>query len=368
MASYEKASNGTWSVRFRAFENGDEKNKRLSGFQTKKEAQAAFVEYMKGYIPPETKPTQLTFGQVAEKYLEYVEAMRKESSYVALANALHSHILPVFGDKRLDKIKAPDLEAFQIEALQKGFRKNTVRQFLTIFSTVWNFAIKRFDAPPNPRLKISAIKGDTDSKIHVWSIEQCRKFLDAAPPGRDRTMFEVLLYTGMRYGECAALTWEDIDFEKNTITISKTISWVLKNRGAASHGKNFKVTPPKTWKSRMVKIPQPLADSLDRYYKEKNSPPRDQFVFATRSCGGPMHRSTVQDIFDLATQKAGLPKIRIHDLRHTHASLLLSAGVSIVAVSNRLGHANVATTLKTYAHIMPSDEDRIIMTLSKLGL
>ena len=365
MASYEKASNGTWSVRFRAFENGDEKNKRLSGFQTKKEAQAAFVEYMKGYIPPETKPTQLTFRQVAEKYLEYVEAMRKESSYVALANALHSHILPVFGDKRLDKIKAPDLEDFQIEALQKGFRKNTVRQFLTIFSTVWNFAIKRFDAPPNPRLKISAIKGDTDSKIYVWSIEQCRKFLDAAPPGRDRTMFEVLLYTGMRYGECAALTWGDIDFEKNAITISKTISWELKD--VAKQEVNFKITPPKNWKSRTVKIPQSLADSLERYYKEENSPPRDQFVFIAKRGKGPINKATARGIFNQTIQKAGLPKIRIHDLRHTHASLLLSSGVSIVAVSNRLGHANIATTLKTYAHIMPSDEDRIIMTLSKLG-
>jgi integrase len=171
----------------------------------------------------------------------------------------------------------------------------------------------------------------------------------------------MMLVTGMRPGESYALRWDDIDFEHGVISVQRSLIW----RGAPSEG--WMLVEPKTERGRrQILIPRSLAEALEALRRRQDEAKRkagrlyeDQgFVFANR-WGRPIYRRQfIEQVFKIALVRAGLPKsIRLYDLRHTSATLLLKAGEHIKVVSERLGHASVSITLEVYVHVLPGMQE-----------
>lgn len=343
MASFEKRSSG-WTARFRFIENGKEKNIRLSGFATKKAAQEAVIAYEKEHIQTLSQNDEMTVETLCRAYLRDIAPTLKASTAKMLKSRINHHIINKLGDKKLINLKAIDLLKWQND-LSAQYKRGTVLAIRAALSAVLAYGSQYHDIDVNALKKVrfpkdNEIKGD----MLVWAPDEFNRFIKCEENDKFVLFFKTLYYTGMRVGEALALSPSDI------------VGDIIKvNKSVTRHtGKGWDITTPKTISSiRNIRIPQSLADEL---HKKKG-----KFVFGGKA---PMSDMTIRFHFDSAIKKAGVPRIRLHDLRHSHASYLISQGCSVVAVSKRLGHKSVKVTLDTYAHFMPEDEDKIIDALT----
>lgn len=197
--------------------------------------------------------------------------------------------------------------------------------------------------PPRPERK----------KMVILAAEDIPKFLEAARETPYYCFFFTLLYTGLRRGEALALRWRDVDLDMASLSVVQTLHRLS--------GSGYIIKEPKSPRSRRsVTLPPSLALLL-RQYRAKQEMKRlllgksltdDDFVFAHPD-GAHLDPATVTHALGKVIRKAGLPNVRLHDLRHTHATLMMKAGIHPKIVSERLGHASIAITLDTYSHVMP---------------
>lgn len=353
MASYEQSkASKLWSVRFRAMIGGKEVNKRLSGFRTKKEAQQGYLAFLADESPEKLADTGLTFDGLVEGYLAYLRNNTKESSAYDIESKIRSRILPYFGGKRVASIKALDVQQWLDSLTDCSFKyKQVLRGQL---STLLRYADRYYDIPTVMQ-KVAPLRNNEPKKeMECWTEKEFSLFLDAVPPERAefRMLFLTLYLLGCRKGEALALTWADIDLNNGIVSITKSLT--SKTSEAA-----WKITTPKNQASnRKVSIPKSLCTEFEKYRQSLDRAVTEgSLVFGGDS---PLGLRTIDRVFAQACTDAGVKKIRIHDLRHSCASLLISHGVSIVAVSKRLGHSNVEQTLNTYSHLMPRDDEMML--------
>lgn len=362
MASYEQnKSSKLWSVRFRETVGGEVKNKRLSGFKTKREAQQAFIRYAEQARQnqrlaeaAEKESEELLFDDIYSKYMEYEKARVKESSFYDI-QAKFKLITPYFHGKCMTSITPADIMDWQNSL--SGYSYQYKSRLRTHLNSLFKFAYRYYNVP-NIAEKAEGFRNTEPKKeMQVWTKDEFQMFYDSCHGLRDKAFFKLLYVTGCRKGEALALTWNDIDFEKRTMRINKNIT-------TKTFDGTYKVTTPKNLSSnRTVDLTSSLCELLNEYQQTVKPKSDNEFVF-----GGdrPMPTTSVDHAFERAIARAGVKKIRIHDLRHSCASLLISEGVSIVAVSKRLGHSNIEQTLNTYSHMMPSDSERIIKILEDI--
>ena len=337
MASYEhNEKSRTWSVRFRLIEKGFEKNKRLSGFPTKKAAEDAYHDFMieykmrNGEADRETAMT-MTFAQLVHLYLTDIKTRLKASTVHTKEHALKKHLLPKFGNKPVNMI-TPYEATLYFNSLPS--KQNSIKIYYHTFACVLGYGEKMFDLPNISRKIILSTKDDK-VEMRIWTPEQYRAFEDLLPQEIWKLYFRTLYIGGLRKGEACALTWGDI--HDDGIQVKKTYSM-------------GKITEPKTKTSvRFVSMPK---DYIERLRAIRGKAKDTDLIFFAYAF---YHEPYV--VLDKYSALAHVPSIRVHDLRHSCASLLLSKGLSIVAVSKRLGHSNVTTTLNTYAHLMPREQD-----------
>ena len=352
MASYERATNGKWSVRFRAFVNGNEKNMRLSGYKTRKEAEKAYADYLHGTIQPkDEKEDDITFEKLTGAYLRYHAERVKPSSFYEAKNKINKHILPTFGEKLVKDIRPLDVLNWQSSLTDQGYAfkmKNILRMYL---NSIFSYGEKYYDLP-NPVKKVDGFRDRSiKPEMNVWTIEQFNRFLEVVADEELRALFTLLFYCGLRKGEALALTWGDYDFDRHRLRINKSIT-------RKEDGKAWSVTTPKNSHSvRTILVPDAVDTALTALYKRQST---KAFIFGNDR---PLAENTLTRQFKTLTTKAELPEIRIHDLRHSCASHLLSnengQAVSPVAVAKYLGHT-VEMLLTTYAHILPNGEEEIV--------
>ena len=365
MASYEQnKSSKLWSVRFRIVDETGEHNKRLSGFRRKADAETAYREFKQTYVKPveaNKKGQEITFGQVYEKYKKYLEIKAKESSRYMIQRTIDDYVLPTFKKTAMSKINKQALENWQYDLWQLDLKHTYKIKIRSYFNSVLIYGHKNLDTPASQFYKVpTPIDHALKEEMQVWTPEEFYSFLEAVDkvaPQKDTEMyhlyFETLYLTGMRKGENLALYTSDINTKTNRITINKTQT----NKVFQSNPKPYSITPPKTKSSvRKIRIPHEFAIRLEEFGKKSSGP----FLFGGTD---PVPRTNIDRVFCDAITASGVSKIRIHDLRHSHASLLISNKVSIVAVAKRLGHANIAQTLNTYAHMLTDDEELIVNIL-----
>lgn len=361
--------NKTWSTRFRYIEeDGVEKQKRLSGFSTKKEAQDAYLKFMacaKKYERIEKQPKDLIFSDLYDEYKSFIKNQVKDSSYYDFCSKSDIHIKDYFKDYKVKDITPKILLDWQnqINNAQYGKEDNKKpysfkykRNLRSYLNAILSFAEKYYNIP-NQLRKVDHFKNKNEVKeMQIWTPDEFNAFSEQVSNPIYRAFFYALYYTGARKGEILATTWNDWDLDNAKLNINKSITKKV-------YGTSWMSTSPKNHSSiRKIKIPQILVDVIKEY---KIGRENYQLVFADTK---PLADSNIQRIMKDACQKANVKLIRIHDIRHSHASYLLTKGVSVMSVAKRLGHSNIEQTLNTYAHVLPDEEDLLVEMLQKIYL
>jgi integrase len=280
---------------------------------------------------------QAPFSGFARKWLEeHIKTDCKHSYYQSTEKNIRVHLYPFFRETNLRSIRVEQVQAFKTQQVNKGLKPKTINNQLSILSSLLQTAVVWEYADDNPARRVRKLPVPPKPLKH-WKIAQSDAFLEAVQNLRPEwyAFFLCALRTGLRLGELLALRWVDVDFDTGFICVVENYT----------HGK---VGSPKSGKIRKVPMTRGLQAAL-KAHKHR----RGKLVFCTED-GGYLNRNRVKHPFRICTRAAGVPKIRIHDLRHTFASQLAVNGVSIAKIQQYLGHADIRQTMK-YAHLSPEE-------------
>lgn len=344
--------------------------KLVYGLAEAKQAEQNLLEEV-GKEKPAT--ARMTVQQLYDEYILAKENEVRYSSLVKIKNCITKGVLPTLSDKQIAKLTVKQMQEWKNETAKIGFAQTTLRNYYGEFRQMLNYAVKMGYIPKNPLTIVGNFKESFElkpkDKIQYYTAEQFIKFITKAKKAAQEkgtinewsyyVFFNIAFYTGARKGEIYALKWSDID--GNIMHIRRSI--------AQKYGKGNIETPPKNKSSyRDLQIPAPLMEILleqkERQLQDEN------FTEEYRICGGIdcIRDSTVTNKNVEYANKAGLPHIRVHDFRHTHATLLVNEGINIQEIARRLGHSNVEITWNTYSHLYPREEERAVNILDRIFL
>lgn len=349
--------NGKWTVRFRNIEFGKLSNKRLSGFDSKKEAETAYQKYEKSL----NLSKKMTLQELYDSYDSFIASRLKSSSIVKKESVIKLHILPNLKDRYVSDLTVNDIVLWQSKLLKENnFKFRYLDSIYSIFCSIINYSIKYHGITENVVSKVGNFTNN-EQKVEMlyWTEEEFKKFIKVVDDMVYKTFFSFLYLTGCRKGEAYALNWNDIDFNTKILKIRKT----LNIRGLSN--KPYEISTPKTKSSnRDILLPNNLIALLEKYYeycKKTKGFKNECFIFGIFN---PLPTETVRRKLEKYCIEAKVKKIRIHDFRHSHASLLINKGQNILIVAQRLGHTNIQQTLNTYSHLFPNKQTEIIEALN----
>ena len=329
---------------------GNKKQISRSGFKTKGEAKEEETKFLN---ESQREYSDITFQELYDIYIISKKQNLKPQSIRSTISRYQNYILPYFKDYKISKIDHKLYLGWKEEILKKNFSYKYNSSLHGAMVSILNYAINFYDLEKNIASKVGNFsKKEYLPKVDFWTYDEFIQYISVIDDNLYSTLYKTLYYTGMRLGECLALNWNDI--RNNYIDVNKTISKEQTNG-------RYNITTPKTKKSnRKILLDietTKILNELKNFYRLQIGFAETWFVF-----GGykPLSPTTVGRKKDDYCLKANVKKIRIHDLRHSHATLLLSQGVPITVISKRLGHADMTMTLNTYSHLIPEDEDRAI--------
>jgi integrase len=336
---------------------GRKRQKWVGGFRTKREAEVAMVEALGRLNSGQfVDPGRLTVGEFLEQWIEAVASGLRESTAASYRMVLTKRVVPRIGKLRLTSLTPGHLTRMYAQLLAEGSRSGqplsprSVRYTHTIAGRALADAVEWGLLPRNPARAAKpprAVKSD----MAVWDAAQARQFLAFVRDDRLYAMWLLMLTTGLRRGEIAGLRWSDVDLDAAAMAIQYT---------RVSVNSRVVVVEPKTAKGRRPvalddMTVQALRSSrkaqLQERLKRGTGWQDSGFVFV-REDGAPYHPERIIVMFKRQARAAGLPVIRLHDLRHTSATLALAAGVHPKVVQERLGHSSINITLDTYSHVV----------------
>ena len=343
MPAYKNHDRGTYYASFYYIDwMGQKHKKKKEGFRTKREAQA----YERSFLEKQAGAPTMTFASLYELYKKDCALHLKKSTMASKFAMIEKHILPYFKALRINDITPAAIRAWQNEVTSKGYSPSYSYSLHRQLSAVLNFACRYYGLQANPAARAGSI-GRNEEHQAFWTLNDFRRFAMTLTVPAQIMLFYMLFWTGCRIGEVLALTWGDVDGD--SIHITKTLSYL--------HGSAY-VRPPKTRESsRTVRIPSFLSEMLADYKRR------------TRYAGPTLFHTTSSAAARLLARhakQAGLERIRLHDLRHSHASMLIQAGVPAIAIAERLGHKNAQTTLRVYAHLYQSTKDEVVSVLETI--
>ena len=313
-----------------------------------------------------TKTGKYTIGAWMEVWFENVAKIKvRASSHQSYRGYIDNHIMPNIGSIPLEKLTTMDLQKFyrklltkgrverkESEKQPKGLSAKTVRNINQVISSAMDFAVAQKIIPENPCKAVALPKAE-HKEMQTIPAEQLQAFLQEAKATGVYEMYYIELATGLRRGELLGLKWTDIDWKNGIIKVRRQVARV---------DGQIVEAPLKTKNSyRAVTISQQAIEVL-KQQKEKTN---DQYVFPSPN-GGPISPDSVNNMLKRVLARAGIPKVRFHDLRHTFATIALQNGVDIKTVSGMLGHFSAGFTLDTYAHVTTAAQKEAAQTMGNV--
>lgn len=341
---------------------GKRRQKWYGSYRTRKEAEAARIEILHQVNTGTwVEPTSTTFGEwVNETWLPLVAQRLKPSAEAHYRNYLRLHILPTLGPLQFRQITPTILNQLYTRLLTEGNRKTggplSAKTVTNVHAIIHKALEDALDLglinvnmadrakPPRPNAK-------KPNEIKSWTPEELRRFLDLIQAHRLEAAYYLKAFTGMRRAEILGLRWQDLDLAVGRLAVRQTMTAV---------GYKIVKGSPKTHQARTIDL-DPITVKRLRQHRERQSEDRQEWgndyhdedlVFA-REDGSPVHPHSFSQTFERVVARSGLRPIPLHGLRHTHATVGLSLGVPAPVISERLGHEDVAFTLKQYAHVLP---------------
>ena len=344
MAVYKEEKTNKWRVIYRYTDwTGEKKQTQKRGFKTKREAQA----WEREQLHKATADLDMTFASFFEQYTADMQTRIKENTWATKEHIIRTKLIPYFGKLKMSNITAQQIITWQNELMnykdEKGKSLSPVylKTIHNQLSAIFNHAVKYYNLRENPCKKAGSMGKKKNREMLFWTKEEYLKFAEVM---MDKPLsyyaFEMLYWCGIREGELLALTPADFNFEKNTVSINKSYQRL--------NGQDL-ITTPKTEKSnRTITMPQFLADEMKDYLRMLYDVGENERMFTvTKSY---LHRE-----MDRGAKKAGVKRIRIHDIRHSHISHLIDMGFSAIAIADRVGHESIDITYN-YAHLFPSKQ------------
>lgn len=345
----EKDAKGKWFVQFSYVDwTGRRVRTTKRGFRTKREAQ----EYYSKFITMRQGDMDMLFKDFVDVYLKDQNPRLKENTLVTKKYIISLKILPYFGDKQINDITVSDVRQWQTELMEQGYAATYLSTVNNQLSAIFNYGCKYYSLKNNPVKTAGSIGKNQAKEMQIYSREQFDNFCNCLMDKRISWMgFQTLYYTGLRIGELLALQIQDIDFDKKILTVNKSLQRIKKRDV---------ITEPKTPKSnRKISLPKFLLIDLKDYIDSMGVVAKTDRLF-------PVNKHFYENEKTRAIKASGMPHIRLHDLRHSHASLLIELGFSPVAVAERLGHEKVTTTLNIYGHLFPGKQAGMAEKLDEL--
>lgn len=342
MKAEKDKKTGKWLIQYRYTDwQGKRRKSTKRGFATKREAE----EWLRNFLITQKADFDMKFEDFWKIYCADMETRLREHTMRTKKYIVELKILPYFGNKRVNDITAADIRQWQNELIKMGYSPTYLKTINNQLSAIFNYAVRYYDLKSNPCAKAGSMGKSKAEEMDFWTGEEFRKFIDSVMNKRLSYMaFMILYWTGMRLGELLALNPKDVDLEKRTISITKSYQRL---------GKKDVITPPKTSKSkRVITIPEFLAADIKDYMDSLYDLQEDDRLF-------PITKYYQEHEMQRGIKESGVKRIRVHDLRHSHASMLIELGFSPLEIANRLGHEKVETTLNTYAHLYPNKQTKL---------
>ena len=344
MSVYKDKKRGTWyvSYTFKDLPTGTTKHKTKRGFKT---AKAAKQWERENYSETEIRPNK-TFEELVPEW----EQNNQPGKDCKRHYDEHLKFRTVALNKlQIDKISVQALISWRNELSLTEYSTKTKNDTITFVKSVLTYGSNVYDIP-NKSFALKRVKKTTDeimSEMSVWTPDEFKQFLKAVDDPRYALYFEFLFWTGCRRGEGIALQKSNV--QGNSVYIC-----------ASQRTKEEGLKPTKTKQNRWVEIDDILAAKLERAKDISDS----SYMF-TNARGNSLSPNAIDNAFKKAIKKSGVKQIRIHDLRHSHASWLIGNGMNIVAVSKRLGHASIEQTLQTYTHLIKQSDKEMMQFINQ---
>lgn len=372
MASVSKQPNGRWLVRYWT-PDGDPRKQRFDratdarNFATKVEADKAADNFV------DPRLGRIMFRDYLKQWLAAVRATVKRSTFASYEMNIRVHIDPALGRVRLQHITADKPNAFYATLLEsgrrdgKGLSPKTVRNIHVVIRKALGDAVRwgRISRNPAELADPPKLRASKRIEMKTWDTNELRSFLDFVQDDDLFPAWHLDANTGLRRGELLGLHWTDLDLDAAQLSVCRTLLSV-----------NYEIQfeQPKTARARRTVALDALTVSVLREHRKKQLEQRlaagadyhDNNLVFCHADGSPIHPQVASDWFARIVERAGLPRISMKGLRHTHASLALKAGVPVKVVSERLGHSSTSFTMDTYAHVLPGMQEDAAETVASL--
>lgn len=330
------------------------KHKVKRGFSYEKDAK----KYEHDFLASCTKEPTITLANLTEEYLNYLKPRRKPSTYENKSYLLKKHILPILGHMMIKDISPKVIIKWQTILSKNNYKPSYLYQLCTLLGGLLAYGMKTQGLATNAMWQAGKIGKARAIRDNTWTLRDFNIFIETLENDKYNrsnqikrmvntdtliVAYNLLFFTGIRLGELLALTCDDIDYENSSILINKSYQRL--------HQVDI-ISAPKTPTSiRKVDVPEKvmilLHEHIQRLPPEYPSDARIFYSLSKNNLGRPL-KSTAK--------LAGVPEICIHDLRHSHATLLYNLGIPAKEASARLGHAKIQTTLDIYTHISAPDQ------------
>lgn len=322
-------------------ETGKRRQVSRQGFRTKREAQAVLNDLLlerELVRRPEVSVFGPTVGEYLEEWLARARVSVRESTWAAYRNAV-GHLVDGLGGGSLRLLSALEVERFEQQLLISGRSPKTVANVHAVLHRALADAVRDGLVDRNVASLVSPPRGERP-EMSTWTVGELKQFLRSVEGHRLYAAFVVLATTGMRRGEVLGLQRVDVDIARAEVSVRRTVG-VVDGR--------IDVGPPKTASSRRLVALDTTTTELTDHLERRAGP---VWVFPGEG-DGPLNPASFSATFDRLVARVGVPRIRLHDLRHTYATIALRAGVHPAIVSERLGHSSIAVTIDLYSHAVP---------------
>ena len=343
---------------------GRRRQKWHGGFRTRREAEAARAKLVNEINTGiYAVPSKLTVAEwITTCWLSSTKTQVKASTFDGYERILRLHVLPTLGHRPLHQLTPAILNGLYAQLLTSGNRRGrrggglnpkTVRHIHTTIHKVLADAVDAGIVTTNvaDRAKPPKPRASAPTEMRFWTANQLGDFLAQVSGTRLEVAWCLAAMTGMRRGEVLGLRWQDVDLEAARLAVRHTL---------ISLNYAIQESTPKTHQARTIDLDTTTVEQLRSHWERQqlerstwgHDYQRNDLVF-TRQDGSPIHPDLFSQSFESLLRQSDLPRIRFHDLRHTHATIALRAGVPVKVISERLGHEHPAFTMKQYAHVIP---------------
>lgn len=323
-------------------------------------------------IRHETPAKRITLRELFDEYCEVRKNEIRESTLDKFKRIMEYHVMPELENIKLDKLAPQLLAQWKLNMENKGLSLYTKQAAFSVFRNLLNYAVKMDYISKNPLVRVGNFRnsGEIKKEMDFYTADEFKKFILVARQNAQEAeergfrsewdyyvFFAIAFYTGLRKGEIHGLQWTDIS--KDYLSVKRSVTQKLKGED--------RETPPKNTASvRTLQIPIPLKEILSEHKKRWKH--YEGFSSSFKVCGGIkcLRDTSIENHNKKFALLAGVKKVRIHDFRHSHVSLLANSGINIQEIARRLGHSKIEMTWNTYSHLYPKEEEKAVEILNKI--